>query len=225
MRLDMLQRVHAFSQQHTAEIQGYVEAVRALSEKLARAEVLAAQQESGDLAAEGSKVRKDALREVIEQEYVVHLVRIARVALPNDPELHRRFRRPRRGLNRQEFVGAVQAMLAEAASRKATFVAEGMADTFVEDVERLLTQYLEAITQKGLGEAQRVAAVAELPEITKEMMQVLRRLDAINRKRWQKSPELLAAWRSAKDVTWPHVKPVAQESEPGRGKGGKEHAA
>lgn len=223
MKLDTFQRVRDFSQKHTSAIQGYLEALQVLGEKLDRAEVLAAQQESGDLEAEGSQARKDALREVIEGEYVEHLVRIARVALPNDPELRRRFRLPRRGLNRQEFVGAVRAMLEEASSRKATFITEGMAETFVEDLEALIAQYLAAVSQKNLGETERVTAVAELPEITKDLMAVVRPLDAINRKRWQKNPELLAAWRSAKDVSWPHVKPEGPP-EPG-GKGGGEAAA
>lgn len=215
MRLDMIHRVHALSLKHSATIPGYVDAVQKLGDRLARAESLAAQQETGDLQADASTARKDDLRQVIESEYVEHLVRIARGALPSDPELRNRFRLPGRGVNRQEFVAAVRAILAEAASRRELFIADGMAGTSVEDLEGLLTRYLDALSQKSLGEAQRVGAVAELPEVTKELMQLVRRLDGINRKRWQKNPELLAAWRSTKDVTWPHVKPVAPAPAPG----------
>ena len=207
MRLDMIRRVHTLSLKYPSTSVGYVDVVRRLGDRLARAESLAAQQETGDLQADAATARKDSLRAVIESEYLEHLVRIAREALPEDPELRNRFRLPGHGVNRQEFV------------------ADGMAETFVADLEGLLTQYLEALNQKSLGEAQRVGAVAELPEVAKELMQLVRRLDGINRKRWQKNPELLAAWRSAKDVTWPHVKPVPPEPAPGAEGGGTEHAA
>ena len=225
MRLDMIRRVHALSLKYPSTSVGYVDVVRRLGDRLARAESLAAQQETGDLQADAATARKDSLRAVIESEYLEHLVRIAREALPEDPELRNRFRLPGHGVNRQEFVAAVRAILAEAASRRELFIADGMAETFVADLEGLLTQYLEALNQKSLGEAQRVGAVAELPEVAKELMQLVRRLDGINRKRWQKNPELLAAWRSAKDVTWPHVKPVPPEPAPGAEGGGTEHAA
>lgn len=230
MRLDMIQRVHAFSREHPSTIPGYVEAVKVMGERLARAESLAAQQESGDLRSGASVARKEDLRRAIVEDYLEHLVRIARVALPEDPELRSRFRLPSRTLNRQAFVAAVRAMLVEAAAYRGVFITEGMPDSFVEDLDQLLTQYLEALNQKVLGEAQRVGAVAELPEVAKELMRLVRRLDGINRKRWQKSPELLAAWMSAKDVTWPHGKngvgPAAGNGKGGGGPaGGKEAAA
>lgn len=218
--LDAVNKVYALSKAHMSEIQGYVEAVQEMGEKLARADALAAQQEAGELQANAAKAMKDAHREAIVADHVVHLVRIARVALPRDPEIRRLFRRPTRTVNRQEFVAAVRAMLEEAVKYREIFVREGMAETFAEDLEAQLTRYLAAVEKKGLSEAQRVGAVAGLPEVTKELMALVRRLDAINRKRWQDNPELLAAWRSAKDVTWPHPKPV--EPEPGSG---GEHAA
>lgn len=207
MRLDMINAVYAFSQKHKADIVGYVDAVRMLGEKLTRAKLLAAQQETAELQGGAATAEKDALRAEIEADYLVHMVRIARVSLPGDPALRALFRKPRKGINRQAFVAAVRAMLVVAASRKALFIAEGMAETFVEDLEALLVRYLGALDDQALGDAQRVGAVAELPEVTKDAMALVRRLDAINRKRWQKNPELLAAWRTTKDVTWPRVKP------------------
>lgn len=215
-QLDTLQRVRHFSEEHPSPVEGYVAALRQLGAKLDRAEALAAQQESGDLEAGASGARKDELREVIEADYVDHLVRIARAAFPQDGEVRRRFRRPPRKVNRQEFVASVRAMLAEAAAHRALFIGAGMAETFVEELEARLAEYLAAISQKNLGEARRVGAVAELPEIVKELMALVRQLDAINRKRWQKSPELLAAWRSAKDVSWPHGKPTDPDAGGGR---------
>lgn len=219
-RLVTINRVYAFCRKHQTQVQGYVEAMRQMGDKLARAELLAAQQETGDHESDAAQSRRDELRRVIREDYLVHLVRIARVSLPNDPELRSRFRLPKLGRNQPEFVAAVRATLTEAASRRELFIVEGMPETFVEDLEALLAQYVEAINMKALGEAERIGAVAELDEVTNELMQLVRRLDGINRKRWEKNPELLAAWLSAKDVSWPHGKVVAEETAPGPGGGG-----
>jgi hypothetical protein len=214
LRLDTVHRVYALSREHESTIAGYVDAVRQMGDRLTRAESLVAEQETADRDANVSVATKDEVRRIIEQEHLAHLVRIARAALPEEPELQRRFRMPSRRLNRQAFVGAVRAILAAAASRKALFITDGMPETFVEDLEGLVTRYQEALEQKTLGQARRIGAVAELREVTQELMKLVRRLDGINRKRWQKEPALLAEWLNAKDVNWPHDKPAAP-GEPG----------
>ncbi len=216
---DMFHRVLALVKKYPAEVPGYVEAVQRLEERLVRLDLLATQQESGDQQARGSVDRKDQLRDRIMVDYLQHLVRIARAALPSDPALRAAFRLPDARLNRAEFVARVRAMLAEAASRQQVFIAEGMAETFVADLEALLTEYLGVMDQQVLAAAQRIGAVAELPEVAKELMGLVRRLDGINRKRWQKNPELLAAWLSAKDIGWPHAKPDSSGSGPGSAPG------
>jgi hypothetical protein len=223
-RLDMIHRVWALSTAHQATIRGYVEAVQRMGERLARADALVLQAEAAEREADALVARKDELRRVIGEDYLVHLMRIARVSLPEDPELRRRFRMPKSGANQQKFVATTRAILAEAASRKELFIAEGMAESFVEDLEALIGQYIQAVDQKTLGSARKVGAGAELKAITKELMALVRRVDGINRKRWQQNPELLAAWVSAKDVSWPHAAPPALKR-PGTAEGGKETVA
>ncbi len=214
---DMFHRVLALVKRHPSEVPGYVEAVRQFEERLTRLDLLATQQEAGNQQAQGSVGQKDVVRGRIEEDYLQHLVRIARAALPSDPGFRAAFRMPSPRLNRAEFVARVRAMLAAAANRQQVFIAEGMAETFVADLEALLAEYLGVMEQQVLAAAQRVGAVAELPEVAKELMGLVRRLDGINRKRWQKSPELLAAWLSAKDIGWPHPKPDVDPGEPGSG--------
>lgn len=214
---DMFHRVLALVKKYPSEVPGYVEAVQRFEERLTRLDLLATQQEAGDQQTQGSVDQKDLLRQQMTEDYLDHLVRIARAALPDDPAVRAAFRRPGERLNRAEFVARVRAMLAEATSRQQLFITEGMPETFVADLEGLLAEYLGAMDQQVLAAAQRVGAVAELPEVAKELMGLVRRLDGINRKRWQKSPELLAAWLSAKDIGWPHPKPEAAPGDPGSG--------
>jgi len=203
-RLDAVRRAYAFSRQHQADIAGYVEAVRQVGEGLARADALAAQQEVGDHQAQASVARKTEKRRIIVQDHLAHIVRIARVSLPRDPELRKLFTVPAKHINRERFVAAVRATLAAAAERKALFITEGLPETFVEDLEAQLTAYLEANDDKSLQQSLRVGAVADLKAVTEGLFDLVRRLDGINRKRWAKDPEMLAAWLSAADVRTPH---------------------
>ncbi len=205
VRLDTVNRVYVFSQAHQATIAGYVEAVKQMGDLLARAKTLAVQVESGERVAEASAARKEDTRRIIQDEHLAHLVRIARVSLPNDPELRRRFRLPRRGANQQKFVASVSAILEEAEQHRDLFIKEGMGETFVAELQALLTTYLAIDDQKSLGALSKVGAGADLKAVAAQLMKLVRRLDGINRKRWQNDTELLAAWISAKDVGSPHV--------------------
>jgi hypothetical protein len=202
-RLDMLTRVFEFSQQHTSEVKGYVAAVTQLGEQLTRVQALTTQTEAGDLTEEASTARKTELRRVIEEDHLEHFVRIAHSVTPNDPELKKLFRMPRRGISLQAFLPAARAMAAEAAKRRELLIGEGLPETFLEDLNAALEGYAEAVSQKNVGRASHVGARADLQAVTKEMGLLVRRLDSINRYRFRNDAELLAAWNSVKDVSWP----------------------
>jgi hypothetical protein len=202
-RLDRLDRVFTFSQQHLTQVQGYIEAVKQLGEQLHRVRELTTQSEAGDLAEEASTARKQAMRLVIEEDHLAHIVRIARSVTPADPELKKRFRMPAKGISLQAFLPAARALAAEAASRKELLIGEGLPETFLEDLNAALDGYAEAVNQKDIGRASHVGARAELEALTKEMGLLVRRLDSINRYRFREDGELLAAWKSVKNMTWP----------------------
>ena len=205
VRLDTINRVYVFSQAHQATIAGYVEALKQMGDLLTRANTLAVQVESGERVAEASAARKEDTRRIIQDEHLAHLVRIARVSLPNDPELRRRFRLPKRGANQQKFVATVGAILEGAEQYRDLFIKEGMAETFVADLQAQLTAYLATDDQKSLSALRKVGAGADLKVVVAQLMKLVRRLDGINRKRWQNDSELLAAWNSARDVGSPRV--------------------
>lgn len=209
-RVDMTRRAYGFNLQHPSQATGYTGTMARLGDRLLRWDELSTQQERATAEAVSATLLKQALRLEIEEDHLRHLCRAARSLVPPDPELVARFRMPGKRLNKEAFVAATRAILALAKDRAALFVAEGMPESFAEDLEGLLARYLAACDEKARADAARVGAVAEQPVVAKEMMALVRRLDGINRKRWQKNPELLAAWRSARDVTWPQPKPPAE---------------
>ncbi len=147
-----------------------------------------------------SRQHQAEIRRGIVQDHLTHIVRIARVSLSQDPELRRLFLLPEERMNREAFVARVRATLAAAAERRALFITEGLPETFVEELEAQLASYLEANDEKSLQEARRIGAVADLKAVTDGLVAVVRRRDGINRRRWARDRELLAAWLSAKDM-------------------------
>ncbi|MEO8636430.1 MAG: hypothetical protein ABI587_14240 [Gemmatimonadales bacterium] len=202
-RLDRIDRVFGFSQQHLTEVKGYVAAVTQLGEQLKRVQVLTTQSEAGDLTEDASTALKTELRRVIEEDHLAHFVRIAHSVTPSDPELKKRFRMPERKVSLQAFLPAARALAAEAASRKELLIGEGLPETFLEDLNTALDGYAEAVNQQDIGRASHVGARAELRALTKEMGLLVRRLDSINRYRFRNNAELLAAWNSVRSMSWP----------------------
>ncbi len=213
-KLNTINRVYLFSQRHSAEIPGYIDTVTQLGNGLKRVETLSTQAEAGQSDEAAMIARKIELRRQVEEDHLVHIVRIARAVTPADPELKKRFRRPKGGLGHLPFVATVRAVSAEAASRRELFVGEGLPATFVEDLDRALAQYVEAANAQSAGAAAHVGASADLEVITKELMLLVRRLNGINRYRFRDDAELLAAWNSAKDVAWPAPVPPEAPKQP-----------
>lgn len=202
-RLDRLDRVFGFSKLHLTEVQGYIEAVKQLGEQLDRVRELTTQSEAGDLAEAASIARKKAMRRIIENDHLAHIVRIARSVTPADPELKKRFRMPDKGISLQAFLPAARAMAAEATEKKPLLIGEGLPESFLDDLNTALDAYADAVNQKDIGRASHVGARAELKALTQEMGQLVKRLDSINRYRFREDQELLAAWKSVKDMSWP----------------------
>jgi hypothetical protein len=91
------------------------------------------------------------------------------------------------------------------------FLQHGMSATFLDELTKLVDQYEQVVDQKLAARSAHIGASADLEAVTAELMLVVQLLDRINRVRYRKDRELLAAWRSARDVAWPS----AAKPEPG----------
>jgi len=202
-KLTMATRVRDFNRAHPDASEGYTATLTRLEDRLARAEALATQERSGFLAVRAATTRKKELRLTIRGEHLEHLARIGRAVAADEPELARRFQLPRWSTNHQTFLAAARAMAAEAKARRAIFIRDGLPESFEEDLSKALTEYEDAGNEANAGTALHIGARADLKAVTTEIMQIVRRLDGINRYRFRSDPELEAAWRAARDVSWP----------------------
>src|SRR5215210_8247793 len=102
-KLDMAARARDFCRTHADKNLGYTAAVVRLEERLARAEALAQQQVSGQLAVSGAVVNKEQLREEIYKTLGL-LAGLAKPAAQEEAELTIGFGRPRPNVSHQAFL-------------------------------------------------------------------------------------------------------------------------
>lgn len=214
-KLAMASRVRDFCRAHTSTSEGYVQAVAKLEERLARAEALAAQQDTGYLTKRASTKAKRELRRVIRENHLRHLVRIARGSGSEDPELPKRFQLPLLSTNGPTFLAQARAMATQAFTYRELFVRDGMPATFHDDLNKILGDYEAAVNGQFQGAALHIGARADMRAIAKELLQLVKRLDGIVLKLWESDPESKAAWQAARDVSWPEIKPSEGEPTPG----------
>ena len=204
-KLAMASRVRDFCRTHPSTSEGFTQALAKLEERLARAEELLAQQGTGFVTRRASTKVKRELRKTIRENHLRHLVRIARGSEGEITDLPKRFWLPAASLNSATFLASAKVMAEQAANYKDLFIRDGMPATFLEDLHTILAEYEGAVNGQFAGAALHIGAKADAAAISKELMGLVKRLDGIILVQFENEPELKAAWRAAKDVSWPKV--------------------
>jgi hypothetical protein len=199
----MATTVLEFSRAHPDESAGYVAALARLGDRLARAQVLATQQREGILERRTASARKREIRQTVSRAHLKHLASVAEMAEREVPELSQKFVLNRDANSYLAFRTAARGMQAEAESRKEVLVKHGLVESVLDGLGLALDLFDAALEQGAEGRRSHVAASAELDEITDELVQLVKVLDAMNRFRFAQEPELLVAWESASNVSDP----------------------
>jgi hypothetical protein len=201
--LDMARRVRDFCASHPDPTNaGYTAAVTLLDERLARAEVLAQQHVTGRQTVTGASATTHELRGDI-LDSINLLAGLAQAASQEDPELTAGITRlPMHG-SRQELLTKARVAAATAAAKQDILVRYGLPDGLLESLTTALDTFEEVINDRNAGRAAHVGARADLSSVEEGIMALVRRLDAISRYRFRHDAELLAAWKSARNVAWP----------------------
>ncbi len=204
LKLDMAERVRDFCLAHPGTATQYTDTMARLEEQLSRAQSLATQFVSGRIERHASSGTRQQLQRALVQTPLKDLVRIARVALGSDAELARRFVLPSGKASKASFLAQARALAAEATDQKALFVSYGMAEGFLDDLTAGIEAYAKADHEAHDGRASHVSARAELRKVARELVALVKQLDAMNRVRFKGDTGLLTAWVSASNVEWPH---------------------
>jgi hypothetical protein len=224
-KLDRAIRVRDHSLAYPATVTGFGDLVKALTEGVARLELLATQEQSGYLAATAATATKTEEHDGIRGELGL-MAGIARGASGEKPELPQRFRLPRANINHPTFLATTRAILEQAMGYKEIFVRDGMPASFIEDLTARVARYEAAHAAQDSATALHVAARVELREVLRQITLIVKRLDGINRVRFRNNPEQLAVWARAKYLNWPAPSATASKPAPKNdGKDGKETVA
>ncbi len=203
LKLNMAARAMDFCRAHPDTSTAWAASMTRFEERLAHAQQLVKQQRAGDVSAHAAVVRRRELRDRLTLEPLTHLARIARAASVEVPEVANLFHVPSRRSNDQGFIGEVRRLADLAAANKTLFQSFGMPDTFLDDLNASIAEYLASATAANTAVAAHVGATTELDTVAEELLQVIAKLDAMVRFRFRDESGLLSAWTSARNIAWP----------------------
>jgi hypothetical protein len=194
-------RALEFSRAHQDQSSGYGVAVAQLEEQLQRSRELAARQLEGFVEVRAASARKVELTRSMRRQQLVHLARVARRASREAPELAQKFVLPRDPAPYLPFKTMTGNMAAEAQRQKELLVKHGLVERVLDSLTESLQEF-DAVTEQGAaGRRVHVGASADLDVVADEVVQIVKVIDGLNRFRFAQDPELLAAWKSASNVT------------------------
>jgi hypothetical protein len=199
-KIEMGTRALEFSRAHPDASPGYTAAVTRLEQGLARANELAAQQRDGLLEVRAATARKVELRRSMRQAHLAHLAQVAKIAGREVPELVQKFVLKPGTSSYLAFRTVARGIAAEAESQKEVLVKHGLVEAVLESLVQTLDQFDAAVEQGSAGRQAHVGASAELQAVADEVVQIVNVMDGLNRYRFAKEGELLAAWKSASNV-------------------------
>ncbi len=216
-RLERATRVRDFLRAHRTE-GAEATALTRLEELLKRAEVLAAQQRAGAVAAQGSIEQRAQVRRALQGKLLRYLTGGGAVAAKGNAALGAQFRMPRTRATTLAFVTLAQGMLAKATEHKDLLVKQGLAEGVLGDIATALEEFEQTLEVTRAARREHVGASGDLRAVASEITEQVRLLDGLVRYRFGDDAELMAAWASARNVLGPFRSKAEPEAE-GEGPG------
>jgi hypothetical protein len=208
LKLEMAARARDYLRNHPLAGPGFTAAIIWFDALLARATEHSALQQEGIATERGATVKRAELRSLLRESLLRHLSGVALVAARERPEFGELFVLPAANLNHYSFVTAVGRMLAAAEENREFLTSKGLGEGVLDDIRKALTE-LEAVDATSrTARANHVGARADLDAVASEISDQVKLLDGAVRYRFRDDPELLAAWKSARNVATRTRKPV-----------------
>ena len=215
-RLEMAARVRDFLRTHKTDGVGEGLGLAKLEELITRAEGLATQQRSGQVARKAATLQRAEIRELLQTKLLRFLVAVGAVAAHGNVEFAAHFRLPTKS-SHQAFLTAARGMLNTAVASKDVLVGEGMSGTLLDDLTVKLAEFEKTLEASRAGRREHVEASADLEAVSVDIAERVRMLDGLVRYRFGDNPALMEGWASARDVLGPFRSKVQPEPEAGGG--------
>lgn len=176
---------------------------KTLAELAANADARLMEQRDGTLAVKAAVAGKNELRRTIHHRLAV-VAGYANAAAVMNPGVDIRLERPTSNGSQKGFLASARQMLQSATERQALLSAEGMSEGYLTGIEALLGQYEQLVGDKFTGRTVHVGASADLDATIRAIAQVIDHLDVLMRDRLRDDADLLAEWKSVRNVHWRH---------------------
>ena len=196
----MAVRVRVFSDTHPSADPSWVIVFGRLKEGIDRLIALSGQQVGGFLSKHASTLRRRDIRRRLRDGLMRHLVTIAEDAASEKAELRDKIQLPAHNLSNARFQAFVRTMLEQGQAEKELLVKHGLTSTLLDDLAAAVAEFDASVAETNTGRQDHILASAELERVSNELVQLVAMMDGINRYRFAKEPQLLAAWESAKHV-------------------------
>ncbi len=131
---------------------------------------------------------------------MLHLVRVARQASIEQPELTARFVMPDWNTAHATLLVAARRMHADAVAQRDVLSRMGLGDTFLDGMEKSIAAFDSAGSTQGSGLSAHIGARAELRAIAIEIGMAVNALDGLVQIRFAGDADRLAEWTSARHV-------------------------
>lgn len=203
LKLAMLLALVDFLRAHSLG-EGPVAAVVArFIEKVARLQALIAQQQDGASGRKAQTGRYQELRQQITRMPLYHLAGLAPALAAEAPELAALLKTTVSNKSGPLFLATAHSVLQAVETHQELLLGHGMLPATPGELQTLLAEYEQAVSDAHAGRRAHTGARSEMQGLIRELMLMVRHLDGTVAYHFRGQPELLGAWKSARNVAWP----------------------
>jgi hypothetical protein len=122
------------------------------------------------------------------------------------------FRIPDWNATHMAFRTSISEMLNQARAHHQLLLRHGLSATLVNELDLAVKEFDASLQETDDGKQSHVAARAEMKTLCREIMRLVGMLDGSNRSRFHRDPELIVAWKSAKQAKHMVAEPQPKEA-------------
>ncbi len=212
LKLAMLIRLLDFLRAHPFGDEPATQVVARFNEAVARFQALLARQRDGEVTRRAEVSRHRSLRRQLTRVHLRHLAGIVTSLEGEHPQVAAVIGQPVSGMSGQQFLATAQSIAAMVEANRELLRASGMAESTPAELTALLEEYARAVSEANAARRAHTGARAELRALNREVMPIVRRLEGLVAYHFRAQPDLLGAWKSARNIAWPVEEPVKPEA-------------
>ena len=199
--LETLRAVQKFLDDRQADVAPINEsgARRGLDEVVVQFTAQSVDQRLGIMEGKGETTRQAKLRKALRVGQMLPIANVAQVALSSEPRLSD-FAVPVEKTSSTRLIAAADAMAAAAKPYESVFLAGGLPEDFIAQLQAAAAALLESLNARTRGVGRARGATRALPPLVKRARATLRVLDSLVTRQVESSERLLGEWRAVKAV-------------------------